>query len=59
MPDKTEKSFAEGFNLTIAEVRLVSRFRSLSPHQQRGILQAMELIRPGKAPIVRNATPRQ
>lgn len=36
------------FNLTIEEVRMVVRYRTLSPHQQRGVLQAMEVIRPAK-----------
>lgn len=37
---------ALGFNLTIEEVRIVAKYRALSRHQQRGILQAIELIRP-------------
>ncbi len=36
------------FNLTIEEVRMVVRYRTLSPHQQRGVLQAMDVIRPAK-----------
>ncbi len=36
------------FNLTIDEVRMVVRYRTLSPHQQRGVLQAIDVIRPAK-----------
>ncbi|GJM26296.1 MAG: hypothetical protein DHS20C16_27110 [Phycisphaerae bacterium] len=36
------------FNLTIEEVRMVVRYRTLSSHQQRGVLQAMDVIRPAK-----------
>lgn len=41
-----DTSAALGFNLTIEEVRIVAKYRALSRHQQRGILQAIELIRP-------------
>ncbi len=43
----------DGFNLTIDEVRLVLRFRNLSPHQQKGILQAIDMIKPSKASRLR------
>ncbi len=36
------------FNLTIEEVRMIVRYRTLSPHQQRGVLQAIDVIRPAK-----------
>ncbi len=43
------------FNLTIEEVRILAKYRALSRHQQKGILQAIELIKPaelraGRAP---------
>lgn len=34
------------FNLTIEEVRILAKYRQLSPHQQKGIVQAIDLIRP-------------
>ncbi|MEZ6084846.1 MAG: hypothetical protein R3E58_13170 [Phycisphaerae bacterium] len=42
------RSSQDVFNLTIEEVRMVVRYRTLSPHQQRGVLQAMDVIRPAK-----------
>ena len=47
---------AEGLGLetvSIEEVRLIVRYRALSPHQRKGIIQAMELLQPGEAPVVR------
>ncbi|MCB9850322.1 MAG: hypothetical protein H6817_06415 [Phycisphaerales bacterium] len=35
-----------GFNLTIEEVRILAKYRALSRHQQKGIIQAIDLIRP-------------
>ena len=43
----------EPFNLSIDEVRIIMKYRALSAHQRKGILQALELIRPGAAPILR------
>jgi hypothetical protein len=36
----------DGFNLSIEEVRIIAKFRDLAPHQQKGILQAIELLKP-------------
>jgi hypothetical protein len=36
----------DAFNLSIEEVRILSKYRALAPHQQKGILQAIELLRP-------------
>jgi hypothetical protein len=41
----------EVFNLTIEEVRIIVKYRALSRHQQRGIVQAMDLIRPSEIRI--------
>ena len=41
----------EVFNLTIEEVRIIVKYRALSRHQQRGILQAIDLIRPSEIRI--------
>jgi len=38
----------KSFNLTIEEVRILAKFRALSRHQQKGILQAIDLIRPAR-----------
>ncbi len=47
---ETNRRQADGvFNLTIDEVRMIVRYRTLSPHQQRGVSQAMEVIRPSLA----------
>jgi hypothetical protein len=59
MSEETDRTTDDVFNLTIVEVRLVTKFRALSLHQQRGIIQALELIRPGAAPPVSSGAPRQ
>lgn len=48
--NRTNRSQSDGvFNLTIDEVKMVVRYRTLSPHQQRGVLQAIDVIRPAAA----------
>jgi hypothetical protein len=44
--DFTAGDGAGGFNLTIEEVKILVKYRRLSRHQQKGIMQAIELIRP-------------
>ncbi|HRX85348.1 MAG TPA: hypothetical protein P5572_10050 [Phycisphaerae bacterium] len=51
-----ESSGPAGFNLTMEEVRILAKYRALSRHQQKGILQAIELIRPA---ALRNGTRHQ
>ena len=34
------------FNLTIDEVRLLNKYRTLATHQKRGIQQAIEILEP-------------
>ena len=42
-----------GFNLSIEEVRIIAKFRALAAHQQRGILQALELLKPSRPTLMR------
>lgn len=46
MPSQAEAQVDRGFNLTMEEVRILAKYRKLSRHQQKGILQAIELIKP-------------
>ena len=46
----------EPFNLSIDEVRSIVKYRTLAAHQRKGVLQALELIRPGAAPALRTKT---
>ncbi len=39
----------EFFNLTIEEIRMILKYRTLPPHQQKGVMQAMDKIRPARA----------
>jgi len=46
MQAHAEAQVDRGFNLTMEEVRILAKYRKLSRHQQKGILQAIELIKP-------------
>lgn len=37
-----------GFNLSIEEVRIIAKLRQLADHQRRGVLQALETMRPSR-----------
>jgi hypothetical protein len=53
--DGTTATIEPGFNLSIDEVRIIAKFRALAPHQQRGILQALELLKPSRPRFSRPA----
>lgn len=59
MQPADSRQLAAGFNLTMEEVRILAKFRALSRHQQKGILQAIELIRPATPKNIRASTPRR
>lgn len=54
MTSTTTNPSRNAFNLSIDELRILAKYRALADHQRKGILQAIERLRPGRPVALRN-----
>ncbi len=48
MPSASAAQPQDPFNLSMEEVRIIVKYRSLSAHQRKGVVQAIDLLRPSQ-----------